>query len=88
MKRPEDYRPENYLCGKPANRNYSNGDRLREAHKAAYPDQPMSRDRWYTLLIILSIFGLCVLGAVAWGWPMLVEAITRYVDMGVGRWPR
>ncbi len=51
-----------------------------EYHKANY-DHRTFMERNSSRLIALCIVGLGVLGAAVWGWPMLVEVITSYVDM-------
>lgn len=60
-------------------RSYSNGDRLRQAHLDAYPEEkaPVST------LICICLVVLAVLGATAWGWTLVNVYIADQVNVGI-----
>ena len=76
-------RPSNYLCGKPANRNHSNGDRLREAHLDAYPDQRPWLDRPLARMIALVAVCLLVIGVARLGMAVVNDIALDRIEMGV-----
>ena len=62
---------------------YDNGDRLREAHLAAYPNQRPFLERNGVRLIVLCIVGMGSIALAAWGMPKLFEVIISYVEYGI-----
>ena len=64
-------------------RSYNNGDRLRQAHLDAYPEPTPWHETRVGLTIILCTFSLLVVGAAAWGWPILVDWLIGYVGVDV-----
>ena len=76
-------RPSNYLCGKPANRNYSNGDRLQARYDEIHGDHPTFMARNSSRLIVLCIVGLGAIGAASWGMAVVNDIALDRIEMGV-----
>lgn len=71
----------NYLTGKRST--YSNGDRLRQAHLDAYPEERPYLERNGPRLAFLCIVALVALGSVSWGWSKVNQAIAEHVEIEV-----
>lgn len=62
---------------------YSNGDRLRQAHLDAYPEERPYLERNGPRLAFLCIVALVALGSVSWGWPLFCDWLIGYVGVDV-----